>query len=93
MSLIKRYFAKLKKDGITKTDAAKQFNMICGGKLRVQEISAMGTGKRKPNPCVKWLMLNATLLDTLEEFGFESTRTLSSAEYIELVDALIGGEK
>lgn len=93
MSLITRYLTKLKKDGISKTEAAKQFNMFCGGKLRVQEISAMESGRRNPNDCVKWLMLNATLLDTLEEFGFKSTRALSSEEYIELIDGLIGGEK
>ena len=93
MTLINRYLAKLKKDGITKTECARQLNMICGGKLRVQEISAMESGKRKPNDCVKWLMLNATLLDTLEEFGFKPTRVLSSEEHIELVDALTGRKK
>ena len=91
--LVNRYTRSQVAKGINKTETAKNLTKICGGSTRVQEVWRMEQAERKPSPCKQFVMLNATLSDTLAEFGYTRPKPLSSVKWVELIQALQPPEK
>jgi len=91
--LVNRFTRSQAAKGINKTECAKKLTQLCGGSTRVQEVWRMEQAERKPSPCKHFVMLNATLDETLKEFGYTRPRPLSSVKWVELIQALLPPER
>ena len=70
MNLVEAWMIRAKEKYGSITEATKFLNMCCCIKLQVGSIYTMGDGKRPVSPCVQQLMINDTLLTSLESAGF-----------------------
>jgi hypothetical protein len=70
MNLVEAWMIRAKEKHGSITEATKFLNMCCGIKLQPGSIYAMRDGKRVVPVCVQYLMLNDTLLTSLEKAGF-----------------------
>ena len=70
MNLVEDWMVRAKEKYGSITEATKFLNMCCGIRLQAGSIYAMRDGKRPVSPCVQQLMINDTLLTSLENAGF-----------------------
>ena len=88
MNIVEKWVKINKKKGISQTEAAKTLTMVCNETIESKYVSPIKKGKRRLIPCHGWMMLNDTLQSTFEDFGITFTRSLSSNEWVKLVDQL-----
>jgi len=94
--LVNRYVRLQGEKGSSKVEIAKNLTKICGDPSKPNksnEIWRLENAERKPSPCKQWVMLNATLDETLAEFGYTRPRPLSSVKWVELIQALLPPKK
>jgi len=91
--LVNRYVRLQGEKGINKVETAKTLSKICGDSPKANALWRLENAERKPSPCKQFVMLNATLSDTLKEFGYTRPKPLSSVRWVELIQALLPPEK